>query len=187
MFAAIRSLVFWSVLAAFLRPRWKRLLCCLVIVLLAVYAHGEYLSYLRALPDSDARRYPIGWSYLWKHVAIVVGLAVAVVPELWNRARTQRKGVGAELDQSDVAASPDDALSPIGRKPELQSGAEQIIAGPTRTSARIESTTEELSAASDSEPRRDAVPAPGRGDVLDRLQRKGTLRTRAEQLLGNKR
>ena len=99
MFRTFRNFALAVFLVRWLKPRWKRLLGGLGIFVLAVYGHGEYLSYLRVLPDEQAAREPVWMSFLIKYLFFLVAGSMVVIPEFRNRTHSEQTGADPESDR----------------------------------------------------------------------------------------
>ena len=145
MWALLRNAATVGFLYRFLRPRWKRLGISLGVIVVAFYAHGEYLDYLDALPVAEVPRESVAWAFVLKNAVVAVSLIAAVLPEL-RRARPSRRipsGKGdraqpetaddradAQCDRARAEADAPDPFRNIGnvtRKPVIRTRAEEIL------------------------------------------------------------
>ena len=145
MWALLRNAAAAGFLYRILRPRWKRLAASLGVIVVAFYAHGEYLDYLDALPVAEVPRESVAWAFVLKNAVVAFSLVAAVLPEL-RRARFRRripfrKGATDQAEavddrgdtQCDRARGEADAPDPfrnirdITSKPVIQTRAEEIL------------------------------------------------------------
>ena len=148
MLNQILKFAVFSSIALFLRTRWKRLSTCIAAILVAVYAHSEYLDYVAALPVDTreavgASQYVLA-GFVLKNSVIIVAILAVVVPELRQSQRRRRRARAAESSRKTVAKA----------SPKL---AESGVADET-----------------------------GYGDGFDFLRHRRKLRTRNEQIIGDK-
>lgn len=152
MWAMLRNVAVAGYLYRFLRPRWKRLAVCLGVVAAAFYIHGEYLSYLNALPDAEVPREFVAWAFVLKNVVIAVSLLAVLLPEFrsarhggrWMFTSANRSKAGAshttedspetaddhsntQRDRPRVESDDTDPFQRIRRKPVIRTRAEQIL------------------------------------------------------------
>ena len=122
MLKHVLKLAFVSSVVLYLRNRWQRLAWCAGAILVAAYAHSEYLDYVAALPagsrEAGAAREYVLLSFVLKNTVIGTAILSFIVPELWRFQRRHRRITGRqsidrtppEVNQSkraDVAASGD--------------------------------------------------------------------------------
>ena len=139
MWGLLRNAAFFGFVYRFLRPRLKRLAICFGIIVLAIYAHAEYLSYLNALPASEAPSNSVAWAFVLKNLAIAGASVAAILPEVRKRParapstshiRTERSDAmegdaGADRPLPDSDAT--DAFRDIRRKRVIRTRAEQLL------------------------------------------------------------
>ena len=152
MWTLFRNVAVAGYLYRILRPRWKRLAICLGVIAVAFYTHGEYLSYLNALPDAEVPRESVAWAFVLKNVVIAVSLLAALLPEFrsarrsgrWTFTSANRSNAGAshttgeppetadddtntQGDRPGVESDDTDPFQNIRRKPVIRTRAEQIL------------------------------------------------------------
>ena len=144
MLNQILKFAFLSSVALFLRRRWKRLSACFAAILVAVYAHSEYLDYVAALSvetrnAAGASEYVMA-AFVLKNFVIVVAILAATVPELRHSQR-RRRGIGEErspktaqksspkIAESGLADDPsnDDGFDFLRHRGRLRTRNEQIL------------------------------------------------------------
>ena len=109
MLNQILKFAFVSSIALFLRRRWKRLSACIAAILVAAYAHSEYLDYVAALPvetqkAAGASEFVLA-AFVLKNLVIGVAILVVAVPELRYSQSRRRRGIGEEKSPKTAAKS----------------------------------------------------------------------------------
>ena len=134
MIRTFRNLALAAILVTWLKPRWKRLLGGLGIFVLAVYGHGEYLSYLRVLPDEQAAREPVWMSFLIKYLVFLVAGLMVIIPEFRNRTHSVQTGADPESDRLPDSGGTGGKLGEHATESETENGFEVFRDGrPIRT------------------------------------------------------
>ena len=124
MLAQILRLTMFAAIAMWVRRRWKRLGACAAAILAAVYAHGEFLHFVAALPAGSEQVLTAGeyvpLSFVLKHTVIVGALFAYLMLEVraWRRKADRRaraitpRQTTPGTSSTSAESCPDGALSP---------------------------------------------------------------------------